>query len=924
MPTAHAKVNVAIGAKVAASFKSAMASADKALEGLQASVGQLNATAGRIGAFRSQATATGKAKLAWQDAQKSVASLARELRGVEKPTKAQAKAMADAQRAAMRAKQEFIKQREATRTLGRELREAGVDTRRLGQAQADLARKTAEAVRRENDLAKAIARRDTLVKKASIAAGTHSRIVDKASEARGRFAGAGTQFAVGIASVGALIRESAKFETAMLGVAKQMGGAKDQNGEVRESYANMRTAIEDLADTIPQAREEVVALAEASLRGGLGRGFETDAEAQASVIGFTKELVKMSAAIDGLSPAELGKQMSTISGIFELPLDQVSALGDSFNMLDNKTRASGADIIATTKRVAGSAKLIGLSATETAALAGTILDLGETAETGGTGLKKLFSRISTAGERTSKPFNRALRKIGLSGKQLQKDVSADALGTIFDVLERISKVRPSERSGVLLNIFGEEAQEQVAKLALNLDKVRENVGHTTSEEAKNSVNREFEAKLDSTAAKAGMARNQLMRMATTIGDALAPAFLNLLSDVKPIVESFRKWADENPETVASIVKITGALAALRLGMLATKAVGLTGASGVTGIASSLARRNAARAAAGAAATAGGSGAGAAAAVGAGAAGGARGVGLLARASGLMGSIGGWVAGLGPMIVGVIEGVVTAVAGVVGAITAPIAAIVAAIVAAIAAIAGVIYVWWNPIKAFFSGIFDGFTNALDRINLDKMPALKALWEGTSTVLSVVWTKVQALAEIVGDGLASAWGFVAEAIGDVWNWFSELLTPIGEADQATQDAAEAGRNFGDVMVSAIEFVLEVLDRLLGGLGKAIDKLGQVGEFIGDSAFEAQQGAASALDSVSSFFGFGEDAERSAALNSAGGSLARGAVAQSQTNNINVNVQNGDPASVQQGIERAMATERERARSRDRASYVGSPAF
>ncbi|MBI3130528.1 MAG: phage tail tape measure protein [Acidobacteria bacterium] len=90
------------------------------------------------------------------------------------------------------------------------------------------------------------------------------------------------------------------------------------------------------------------------------------------------------------------------------------------------------------------------------------------------------------------------------------------------------------------------------------------------------------------------------------------------------------------------------------------------------------------------------------------------------ASGLLGGLGGWFSGLG-----------SAVAGVIGAITWPVAL-------AIVAAAMLIYKYWEPIKAFFKGIWSG-------IQMDMEPIL-GLWESFKEAILGVWEAVSSLIEV----------------------------------------------------------------------------------------------------------------------------------------------------------------------------------
>lgn len=106
-------------------------------------------------------------------------------------------------------------------------------------------------------------------------------------------------------------------------------------------------------------------------------------------------------------------------------------------------------------------------------------------------------------------------------------------------------------------------------------------------------------------------------------------------------------------------------------------------------------------------------------------------------SGLLGGIGGWLGGLG-----------SAVAGLIGAITWPVAL-------AIVAAALLIYKYWEPIKAFFKGIWSG-------IQMDMEPVLD-LWDAFKEAILGVWEAVCGLVEVFIP-LKSSQEDVNEAFGD----------------------------------------------------------------------------------------------------------------------------------------------------------------
>lgn len=135
------------------------------------------------------------------------------------------------------------------------------------------------------------------------------------------------------------------------------------------------------------------------------------------------------------------------------------------------------------------------------------------------------------------------------------------------------------------------------------------------------------------------------------------------------------------------------------------------------------------------------------------------------------------------------------------------------VAAIAAAGVLIYQYWEPIKAFFSGFWDGFTSALAPIGL----AFSATFAPFAPIF---------------DGISNA-------VSKVWNWFKELLSPIQLSAEELKSCTEAGQAFGDIVGKAISALFFPIQQVAKGLGWILEKLGAI-----PSAADAAADAARAM--------------------------------------------------------------------------------
>lgn len=143
----------------------------------------------------------------------------------------------------------------------------------------------------------------------------------------------------------------------------------------------------------------------------------------------------------------------------------------------------------------------------------------------------------------------------------------------------------------------------------------------------------------------------------------------------------------------------------------------------------------------------------------------------------------------PALWGMITGAVSVLGGALSFLLSPIGLIGAAFVAA----GLLIWRYWEPIKAFFTGLFTGVMQAL-------LP-LRDSFAAFSPIL-----------ESVGDGVKS-----------VWQWFTNLLSPIQTSKDTLDKCASAGSTFGNVLGGALQVVLIPAKALLDTLAWILEKLG-----------------------------------------------------------------------------------------------------
>lgn len=374
---------------------------------------------------------------------------------------------------------------------------------------------------------------------------------------------------VGAAAMAIPVKLASDFETDMLGVAKQLNGARDSTGKLTKEFFDMRQEVLNLGHALPVSNNELARMTGAGLKMGV---------AKQDILGFTKEVVKMGTAFE-LPYDELAENMGKIANMYKRPIKNISELADTINYLDDNALSSGSDIIDFMQRVGGTASMVKITDKNTAALGSTLLSLGERSETASTAINAVFSKLGAANTQ-SKPFMAMVKNLGLSTNELEKGMQTNAVGTIFKVMDAIKKMPEIAAKGgtsqidAVATLFGAEHWDTFSKLLKNRGELEKQLQLANSKDSKGSMDREFMARMETNQAQMEIFKNRVSEVGISIGSILLPPLNTLLGKVGNLVTGFTTWIQQNPALASSLVKIAvggiaiiGAISALSLGVL---------------------------------------------------------------------------------------------------------------------------------------------------------------------------------------------------------------------------------------------------------------------------------------------------------------------------------------------------------------------
>ncbi|EPB0000519.1 phage tail tape measure protein [Escherichia coli] len=430
-------------------FKS-IRTASKSLSGdireTQKSLRELNGQASRIEGFRKTSAQLAVTGHALEKARQEAEALATQFKNTERPTRAQAKVLESAKRAAEDLQAKYNRLTDSVKRQRRELAAVGINTRNLAHDEQGLKNRISETTAQLNR------QRDALARVSAQQA--------KLNAVKQRYQ-AGKELAGNMASVGAAGVGIAAAGT-MAGVKLLMPGYEfaQKNSELQAVLGVAKDSAE-MAALRKQARQ-------------LGDNTAASADDAAGAQIIIAKAGGDAAAIQAATPVTLNMALANrrtmeenaallmgMKSAFQLSNDKVAHIGDVLSMTMNKTAADFDGMSDALTYAAPVAKNAGVSIEETAAMVGALHDAKITGSMAGTGSRAVLSRLQAP---TGKAWD-ALKELGVK--------TSDSKGNtrpVFTILKEMqasfekNRLGTAQQAEYMKTIFGEEASSAAAVL----------------------------------------------------------------------------------------------------------------------------------------------------------------------------------------------------------------------------------------------------------------------------------------------------------------------------------------------------------------------------------------------------------------------------------------------------------------------------
>ncbi|WP_272576721.1 MULTISPECIES: phage tail tape measure protein [unclassified Providencia] len=480
-----------------------------------------------------------------------------------------------------------------------------------------------------------------------------------------------------------------------------------------------------------------------------------------AMAGFTPDAIK--AALGGVlnmglaGDMDLGEASDIGSNVltqFQLKAEEMNRVSDVLTATFTRSNTDLRQLGETMTYAGPIAAQLGVSLESMAAMAGTMADNGIRGSMAGTSLRAGLSRmVAPVGKGQA-----ALDKLGVSVKDASGKLR-DADEILKDVGKSMRKFDQASQIRMKKDIFGEEAMVGMGAVIDAVMNGRYDALKTANMGAEGEADKNAKVKIDNLKGDLKQLQSAWEDLGIEIQENVDSPLRRVTQSLTGFIGKVGQWMKEHPKTTQAL-----AVGAIAIATLVT-ALGALALAAATVIVPFAAMRLS-----------------------------------LFMLTGAQGFGGLMAAG---------SSAISLIGGGFSLLLSPVGLFVAAIVAA-----GVlIYQYWEPIKAFFGGFWDGFTSALAPIGL----AFSATFAPFAPIF---------------DGISNA-------ASKVWNWFKELLSPVQLSTEELKSCTEAGQAFGDIVGKAISALFFPIQQVAKGLGWILEKLGVI-----PSAAEAAADAARAM--------------------------------------------------------------------------------
>ena len=335
------------------------------------------------------------------------------------------------------------------------------------------------------------------------------------------------------------------FEDNFANVKKTVDGTPQQLQEVRQGIIDLSTTGIDGRNAIPQTTAQLTELAAA----GGQLGIKTE-----NIVGFTETMAQMGTATN-LAGEQGAKTLARFMNVAGVSQDQVGNLGSSIVDLGNNFATTEAEIADMAMYMGSTGANVGISAQDVLAYSTALSSLGAEAASGGSAVSRIWMQMHQSVAEGGEDLETFAELSGKSSEEFKEQWNTDASGAFQDFLKGLSKT--DDQISTLSNLGFNNIRDLQAlqKLAgsSGIDLLADALEHSNTAWAEGTaLQKEFNAKAETTASQVQITKNNLVEAARGIGETFLPTIKNVSGGIKDFAQDIANMDDDSKQGLINI------------------------------------------------------------------------------------------------------------------------------------------------------------------------------------------------------------------------------------------------------------------------------------------------------------------------------------------------------------------------------------
>ena len=345
-------------------------------------------------------------------------------------------------------------------------------------------------------------------------------------------------------------KASIEYESAFAGVRKTVDGTA-------EELLKISDGIKQMSLEIPMASKELAGIAENAGQLGIATG---------DILNFTETIAAMSVTTN-LSADEAASSLAKFANITNMSADNYSNLGSSIVALGNNFATTEADIVAMATRLASTGEIVGLTEPQILAVATALSSVGIEAEAGGSAFSKLLKTIESSVQAGGDAVADYAKIAGMSAEQFAEAWRQDAVAAVAEFVDGLGRL--DEQGGSAITVLQDLGLNEVrlsnAVLALSTAEGLLSDALDTSNQAwaeNTALADEAAVRYETTESRIQILNNAFNNLKITVGDELLKTFGGAIDGLTDLTKAAEEFVRNNPEVVTGLTAIASGIGAL--------------------------------------------------------------------------------------------------------------------------------------------------------------------------------------------------------------------------------------------------------------------------------------------------------------------------------------------------------------------------